>query len=265
MAFDQRSPSCSSAPRARAARSCIAGAAASGREPHRERRVPLDGRQLPEVRRGRGDLRREEPGDLPVDAHELIALCAPRHVLELRRAPSKATRNGSTSAAASWRPSRRSPCSGCSARATSASRTTMRNAEPPAVNVGLLDGELAWRQHEGGHTTRRIGSTSSLGQAGCSAAERPCRRARAGSRAGGHSDPTAPRSAGATRTASPNNAAARPRRCTTQARCRRPNTLCRRQPPSRLIDARVTGVTKKGSITAANYAKIASRRSVLPN
>jgi hypothetical protein len=42
-------------------------------------------------------------------------------------------------------------------------------------------------------------------------------------------------------------------------------TPSRRQPPSRLIDARVTGVTKKGSITAANYAKIASRRSVLPN
>ena len=22
----------------------------------------------------------------------------------------------------------------------------------PAVNVGLLDGQLAWRQHDGGHT-----------------------------------------------------------------------------------------------------------------
>ncbi len=31
-----------------------------GREPHRHRRVPLDGRQLPEVRRGRGDLRQQE-------------------------------------------------------------------------------------------------------------------------------------------------------------------------------------------------------------
>jgi hypothetical protein len=25
-------------------------------------------------------------------------------------------------------------------------------AKMPAVNVGLLDGELAWRQHDGGHT-----------------------------------------------------------------------------------------------------------------
>jgi hypothetical protein len=27
-----------------------------------------------------------------------------------------------------------------------------RDAQLPGVNVGLLDGELAWRQHDGGHT-----------------------------------------------------------------------------------------------------------------
>jgi hypothetical protein len=27
-----------------------------------------------------------------------------------------------------------------------------RSAKMPAVNAGLLDGELAWRQHDGGHT-----------------------------------------------------------------------------------------------------------------
>jgi hypothetical protein len=27
-------------------------------------------------------------------------------------------------------------------------------AKMPAVNVGLLDGELAWRQHDGGHEDR---------------------------------------------------------------------------------------------------------------
>ncbi len=27
-----------------------------------------------------------------------------------------------------------------------------RNARKPAVGIGLLDGQLAWRQHEGGHT-----------------------------------------------------------------------------------------------------------------
>ena len=38
----------------------------------------------------------------------------------------------------------------------------------PPVNVGLLDGQLAWRQHDGGHTTRRIGSTSCRGPTGSS-------------------------------------------------------------------------------------------------
>ena len=27
-----------------------------------------------------------------------------------------------------------------------------RAAQMPAVNTGLLDGQLAWRQHDGGHT-----------------------------------------------------------------------------------------------------------------
>jgi hypothetical protein len=27
-----------------------------------------------------------------------------------------------------------------------------KTAEMPPVNVGLLDGRLAWRQHDGGHT-----------------------------------------------------------------------------------------------------------------
>jgi hypothetical protein len=27
-----------------------------------------------------------------------------------------------------------------------------RNAHKPPVGTGLLDGQLAWRQHEGGHT-----------------------------------------------------------------------------------------------------------------
>ena len=47
-----------------------------------------------------------------------------------------------------------------------------QNANPPPVGVGLLDGSLAWRQHNGGHTdgpnwqyfipwaTRELGLTS---------------------------------------------------------------------------------------------------------
>ena len=50
----------------------------AGREPHRLRRVSLDGRQLPEVRRRGVDFGSKNAGDIPVDAHQLIALCAPR-------------------------------------------------------------------------------------------------------------------------------------------------------------------------------------------
>ena len=43
------------------------------RERRRQRRIPLDGGQLHQVRRDPLTAK-----DLPVDAHELIALCAPR-------------------------------------------------------------------------------------------------------------------------------------------------------------------------------------------
>ena len=43
-------------------------------------------------------------------------------------------------------------CSGCSARRTSGKSDDYKTEKMPAVNVGLLDGQLAWRQHDGGHT-----------------------------------------------------------------------------------------------------------------
>ena len=42
--------------------------------------------------------------------------------------------------------------SACSARRTSGDSDDYRTEKMPAVNVSLLDGQLAWRQHDGGHT-----------------------------------------------------------------------------------------------------------------
>jgi hypothetical protein len=90
--------------------------------------------------------------DLPVDAHELIALCAPRLTFISYGVPEAGD--------AKWLDQRGSYM------ATVAAQPVFRllgakdlgvsfdykSEKMPAVNVGLLDGQLAWRQHDGGHT-----------------------------------------------------------------------------------------------------------------
>src|SRR5882762_5350631 len=91
-------------------------------------------------------------GDLPVDAHELIALCAPRPAFISYGVPEKGDarwldQQGSYMAAvAAGRVFR---LLGAKDLGTSDDYRTERM---PAVNVGLLEGQLAWRQHDGGHT-----------------------------------------------------------------------------------------------------------------
>lgn len=92
--------------------------------------------------------------DLPVDAHELIALCAPRPTFMSYGVPEKGDANwldqqGSYMATvAAGRVYRllgaRAPGEG----------EDYRTAHMPPVNTGLLDGALAWRQHDGGHEDR---------------------------------------------------------------------------------------------------------------
>jgi hypothetical protein len=91
-------------------------------------------------------------GDLPVDAHELIALCAPRLTFISYGVPEKGDarwldHQGSYMAAVAAGPVFR--LLGARDLGTSDDYRTERM---PAVNVGLLDGQLAWRQHDGGHT-----------------------------------------------------------------------------------------------------------------
>jgi len=92
------------------------------------------------------------PGDLPVDAHELIALCAPRLTFVSYGVPEKGDakwldHQGSFMAAVAAGPVFR--LLGAKSLGTS---DDYHKEKMPAVNVGLLDGQLAWRQHDGGHT-----------------------------------------------------------------------------------------------------------------
>jgi hypothetical protein len=91
-------------------------------------------------------------GDLPVDAHELIALCAPRPTFISYGVPEKGDakwldQQGSYMAAIAAGPVFRL----LGAKDLGISED-YRAAKMPPVNTGLLNGELAWRQHDGGHT-----------------------------------------------------------------------------------------------------------------
>jgi len=93
-------------------------------------------------------------GDLPVDAHELIALCAPRPTFISYGIPEKGDANwldqqGSFMATVAAGPVFRL----LGARDLGVTED-YHTAQMPPVNTGLLEGELAWRQHDGGHEDR---------------------------------------------------------------------------------------------------------------
>ncbi len=90
--------------------------------------------------------------DLPVDSHELIALCAPRPTFISYGIPEKGD--------ARWLDQQGSYMATIAAgsvfkllgvRDLGVSNNYMTEKMPPVLS-GLLDGELAWRQHDGGHT-----------------------------------------------------------------------------------------------------------------
>lgn len=92
--------------------------------------------------------------DIPVDAHELIALCAPRPTFISYGIPEKGDahwldQQGSYMATVAAGPVFRL----LGARDLGVSED-YRAAKLPPHNKGLLDGELAWRQHDGGHEDR---------------------------------------------------------------------------------------------------------------
>jgi hypothetical protein len=91
-------------------------------------------------------------GDLPVDAHALLALCAPRPTFISYGVPERGDalwldQQGSYMATVAAGDVFRLLGAGDLGTGEHYQRATK-----PAVNVGLLDGPLAWRQHDGGHT-----------------------------------------------------------------------------------------------------------------
>lgn len=85
------------------------------------------------------------PNDLPVDAHELIALCAPRPVF---------ISCGSPFVEGNWVDSKGQFLAGVAAGPVYSllGKKPLPVSEQPAIGVGLLDTDIAYRQHEGGHT-----------------------------------------------------------------------------------------------------------------
>jgi hypothetical protein len=90
--------------------------------------------------------------DLPVDSHELIALCAPRLTFISYGIPEKGDAN--------WLDQRGSYKATIAAGAAfkllgakdlGVSNDYTKEYMPPVL-TGLLNGQLAWRQHDGGHT-----------------------------------------------------------------------------------------------------------------
>src|ERR1043165_5049593 len=88
-------------------------------------------------------------GDLPVDAHELIALCAPRPVFISYGA------SEGTGAEGKWVDQRGSFMAEVAAGSVYRllGKRDLGTSEFPPIETALITGELAFRQHSGGHTT----------------------------------------------------------------------------------------------------------------
>jgi hypothetical protein len=86
------------------------------------------------------------PNDLPVDSHELVALCAPRPVF---------ISSGSPKVEGNWVDGKGMFLGGAYAGPVYQllGKKDLGTSEQPPIETGLLNGDIAWRQHSGGHTT----------------------------------------------------------------------------------------------------------------
>ena len=97
---------------------------------------------------------RKDAGDLLVDSHQLIALCATRLTFISYGIPEEGDahwldQQGSYMATVAAQPAFELLGAGGIGEGDD-----YRTAQMPPMQTGLLDGELAWRQHNGGHENR---------------------------------------------------------------------------------------------------------------
>ncbi len=91
-------------------------------------------------------------GDLPVDSPELIALCAPRLVFVSYGIPERGDARWLDHQGSYMATVAAQPVFQLLGAQTLGVSSDYHTEKMPVVNVGLLDGQLAWRQHDGGHT-----------------------------------------------------------------------------------------------------------------
>jgi hypothetical protein len=90
--------------------------------------------------------------DLPVDSHELIAMCAPRLTFISYGLPEQGDAKWLDQQGSYMATIAAGPVFKLLGAKDLGVSNDYKTEKMPGVKVGLLDGELAWRQHEGGHT-----------------------------------------------------------------------------------------------------------------
>ena len=93
-------------------------------------------------------------GALPVDSHELIALCAPRPTFISYGVPERGDANWLDQQGSYMATVAAGPVFRLLGAKDIGEKQDYHTARMPPVNTSLLDGELAWRQHDGGHEDR---------------------------------------------------------------------------------------------------------------
>lgn len=92
---------------------------------------------------------------MPVDSHELIALCAPRPVfLSAGNNPGPVNPDGTVPVNDAWVDARGSflAAAGAGPVYTLLGRKDLGTTEFPPIDTAIIDGDLGFRQHTGGHT-----------------------------------------------------------------------------------------------------------------